>query len=190
MIIKRIKHILRFLVVFIPRFFRALKFWSQHFNELVFQGGISVDTPVLLTGPQDKTATIRTLIQPDGDILNILPWIELPVDDLASNWKEVFQEASRQHLGKVQVICKNLDGFATIPQGIAAGLGVVISYVTLKSTPAGVNSIVLYTAGSSCWIIVTYLSHLILRKIVIKRSIGLFTKLRSKSFFQSLLKLR
>jgi hypothetical protein len=151
---------------------------------------MSIDTPVPFRGAENKTITFRTVVQPDGDILNFLPSIVLTVDDLASNSKEEFQEASKQHLAKVQAICMNLDGFATIPQGIAAGLGVMISYVTIKSIPTDVNNTVLYITGSICWIIVTYVCNFILRKIVIKRAIELFIKLRSTSFFQSLLKTR
>ena len=151
---------------------------------------MSIDTPVQLRGAENKTITFRTVVQPDGDILNFLPSIVLTVDDLPSNSKEEFQEASKQHLAKVQVTCKKLEGFSTIPQGIAVGLGVMISYATIKSIPAAVNNTVLYITGSVCWIIVTYATNFILRKVVIKRLIELFIKLRSKSFFQSLLKAR
>lgn len=187
---KRITHTIRFLILFIPRLLLALKFWSVHFNELIFQGGMSVDTPVPLKSPADKATTLRTVVQLDGDILNLLPSIELPVDNFDSNWNEVFQEASQQHLSKVRATCKNLEGFATIPQGVAAALGVVTSYMTIKSIPVEVNTIVLYTTSSICWIIFTYVSHFIFRKIVIKRLIEVFIKLRSKSFLQSLLKRR
>jgi hypothetical protein len=161
-----------------------------HFNELIFQGGISVDTPLPLKGFEDRPTTLRTVVQPDGDILNLLPALQLPVDDPSSNWTEVLQEASQQHLAKVRATCKNLEGFATIPQGIAATLGGVISYATMKSALADVNTVVLYTTGSVCWIITTYASQFILRRIVINHLIKRVIKLRSKSILQSLLKLR
>lgn len=60
-----------------------MKFWSLHFNALVFDWGIRNDTLVPLNGPEGKATARRTVVQPDGDILNLLPWMVLSADDFA-----------------------------------------------------------------------------------------------------------
>lgn len=113
-------------IFFMPRFFKALSFIPRNIPEFIGRGGKSFQTPLDSTAGSAKDKFFRTIIQSDGDIINILPDVDA---DLHERYHEKYQE----HYDKVKRFCTELEGLSTITKAISTLLGFAVIF-TLKNS--------------------------------------------------------
>ncbi len=128
--LKRIKRV----IIFIPQLIRALKFLAQYFSEFIVDGGLSI-----ITGFQYQDANLntnqafqfRTVIQPDGDIVNFVPPPHAFMND--SNWDRLYKENRNMHHQKTEKLLADLDGLYTIPLVIDMILSLVLFILPIRA---------------------------------------------------------
>jgi hypothetical protein len=118
MIQKRLKDT----ITSIPNFFSTTRFIALNLDTIssfIFKGGISIDTELV---DQTNICGFRTVIQPDGDIINILPSTNKFSTDL-------YNRTYNEHYEKIQRLLNNLvDGLISIKWLISAIFGFLANY--------------------------------------------------------------
>ncbi len=104
-------------IISIPKFFSTAKFIAINSDAIIsfiFKGGISIDTVIV---DQSNKCRFRTVIQPDGDIINILP----PINKFSS---DIYNGTYQEHFEKVQKLFNNLvDGMNVIKWLVSVAFG-------------------------------------------------------------------
>ena len=112
-------------ILAVPRFFESVKFIvfnSGVVIDLLFRGGVSIVTFITLIPFHNRSFFFRTIIQPDGDIINILP-------HPGKFSSDIYNCAYHEHYEKVHRLFNNYAGGLTIIKWfISATFGLLSNY--------------------------------------------------------------
>lgn len=148
----------------------SYKFLGSSLRAFILDGAVSIET-ALEYQPLDKIEKywFRTMIQLDGDIINIVPRSNL--DD--SGWQEAFQSAYRTHQEKLKQFVSQLDGIRII----AWMTGTIISAIpTFMSWKFGPSEIWGYALGWEYLILLPILAYLV-RKYALRTILWLIVRI-------------
>lgn len=164
-------------VFFIPQLARALRFLFRNLSEFFVDGGISIDTesqPRDGEGSRKDILLFRTVIQPDGDILNLLRPPDWCKDD--PNWHRLYEDTYRVHQAKLQDFLAGLDGLYTIPLVINMVLGFVLLVLPMRRLLLDEAKMITYAGLFVGWILLVSLFQKLLGRYFLKLIIRLLIK--------------
>jgi hypothetical protein len=97
-------------------------------RELFVNGGFELQTPLIYCNDAQAIAyqgAFRTVLQIDGDIINVIPPPDLFAADVA--WQQHYQQAQQQHQRQFQHILEHLSLVRTLSRRMGAAVGTVSS---------------------------------------------------------------
>jgi hypothetical protein len=172
MIQKQGKQVVRF----IPQFIRAMRFLCSNFSEFILDGGVSVKTPFQYRwaeGHGKEAFQFRTVIQPDGDMINFVPNPDGFKED--SYWTRLYEANQRMHRAKVKTILRDLDGLYTIPVLFDMVLGFAVLIMPIRAILLREDRMISTVGLFLGWLVLTillkrfinrYLSELLIRVLL------------------------
>ncbi|KHE93659.1 MAG: hypothetical protein K8F52_05425 [Candidatus Scalindua rubra] len=164
-------------IFYTPQFFKAVIFLYGNIPEFIGRGGKSFHTPLYSTDGSinGNNYYFRTIIQSDGDIINIIPSITdiYEVDaHIYIRYKEKYQE----HYDKVKKFCAALEGLSTITKAISMFLGLLCITTLNNRFPFGEEW---QTQVYMCvipWTIFSFLFHKFVSRYIFKIIINMVVK--------------
>lgn len=166
------------IIFYIPVFFNAVVFIFKNIPEFIGSGGKSFHTPLDSTGGSIEGSNyfFRTIIQSDGDIINILP-------DVDVGMHEQYQEKYREHYDKVKQFCIELEGLSTITKVISTLLGFAVIFTLNNGLSSQLGLEMKIYLYAILWTIFSFFSHKFLSKRIFRLLIDLVVKyIKVKAF--------
>lgn len=164
------------IVYYIPQFFKAVKFLFSNIPDFTGRGGkvfyTQLERPV--SGIEGNNFSFRTVIQPDGDIINFIPPTTIFKDDKL--FFELYQKRYQEHYDKLRMFCAELEGLSTITKAISMILSLTFIILLNKGFHLEVEQqmrIYLYVAF---WTIFTFLFQKFVSKYLFKIIVNLIIK--------------
>jgi hypothetical protein len=159
------------------RFFKALVFLFRHSHGFFVRGGLVVKTPIEVKRGRGATGGklyFRTVVQPDGDIIDFVP----PPDYLGKDmeWQRLYDNRYQKHRSNVRKTLGRMDGLHTIPVVIEAAVSVSVLFGLIRKIPIPQTEfwmVVVVVAFVLCTIVFVYL----LQKYLGKRILSAFVRL-------------
>ncbi len=164
---KRVSESIKNVIFYLPQFFKALAFIKKNIPEFIGNGGKSFHTPLDSSTSKIKGTNhfFRTIIQSDGDIINIIP-------DIDTGLNKRYQERYLEHYDKVKRFCAELEGLSTITKTISALSGFALYRVLYDGI--GLELKIYFCA--MLWVLFSFLFHKFLSKYIFKLLINLVVK--------------
>lgn len=145
-----------------------MKFLAKSLPAFIGEGGISIETPMYHKPAERIKYGFRTTIQPDGDVINLLPQPDLFQND--SIWTKLYEESYRMHHPKVQKFLADLQSIHTIPWAISMFLS-YSSVISVKKAFVADGTILIRYGEAMLWIVLIiplqrYLSKYVFLKVI------------------------
>jgi len=168
---------------YMPRFFKAVMFLRSNIPEFIGKGGKSFHTPLYSPSHciNNKNYFFRTIIQSDGDIINIIP-STTAIYEVDTHLYKLYQKKYQEHYDKVKKFCTELKGLSTITKAIS----MLLSFAVIFTLDNGLHfdmerqkQIYLCTIF---WTIFSFIFHKFASKYIFKLIICLVVKnIRAKA---------
>ncbi len=165
-------------IFYVPRLFKAIAFILRNMPEFIGGGGKSFHTPLSSTAGtvKGKSYYFRTVIQSDGDIINILPRVSVDLH-------ERYQEKYREHYGKVKQFCSELEGLSTIAKAISMLSGFAVMFTMNSGLHIEMGREMKIYFCAILWTISSFLFHKFVSKHIFRLLIDIIVKYaKAKAF--------
>ena len=157
--------IARQIIFFVPQLIKGLNFLFVNFSEFITKGGVSINTQFKY---KNQNFVFRTIVQPDGDIINFLPPLDKFIND--TDW---YEQKYETHIAKVRKFLTEMNGLYAIPCTVAG----ILSFVLLKLSSLyfidviDATKVTIYAGWIAVWIILTIIFRKFLCKYLLKTAI-------------------
>jgi hypothetical protein len=165
-------------ILYMPRFYNALIFVQKNIPEFIGNGGKSFHTPLDSSASKIKGTNpfFRTIIQSDGDIINIIPGVDAGLN-------KRYQEKYQEHHDKVKRFCSELEGLSTITRAISALSGFAVIFALYRGLHDGIGLELRIYFCAILWTLFSFLFHKFISRCIFIFLIDLVVKnIKAKSF--------
>lgn len=173
---------IREFVCYIPQFFKAVKTIFSTIPDFAGRGGkvfcTKLERPA--SGIEGKNLYFRTIIQPDGDIINIIPPITVQKDN--KQFQNLYQKKYQEHYEKVRIFLTELGSLSAITKAISMMLSLTVLVIFNKGFSFDVEKQTRIYSGFALWVVITFLFHKFVSKHLFKIIVNLIIKkIKAKS---------
>jgi hypothetical protein len=170
-------------IFFVPQSIKAFRFLIHSLPEFISKGGIEIESTIPYE-PKEAQGhgkySFRTVIQLDGDIVNLLPRLDTYFDD--QEWCKSYEETLNHHQSRVNRKLAELGGVYTIPWILSGTLSIILTLFSGMKDFSHEWSIPLYTRLLS-FTVLTYLFRKFVAGYILRKTLEiLFTGGLKKNF--------